>query len=52
MVNLSGIYRLRVNFFGYLPDSIRVIRLYEQPLGSMTQEYVNNEGFRTLNEFK
>ena len=50
-VKEGGIYRLRVDYRGSLPDRIRVKRLHTQSLGSMTQGDVMKEGFQSMEEF-
>ncbi len=50
MVKPGGVNRLRVDLYSNLPDRIRAIRLYEQPLGSLTQENVEKEDYKNLDE--
>lgn len=50
-VKEEGIYRLRVDYRGSLTDRISVKRLHTQSLGSMTQEDVRKEGFKSKEEF-
>ncbi len=50
-VKEGGIYRLRVDYRGSLTDRISVKRLHTQSLGSMTQEDVRKEGFKSMEEF-
>ena len=52
MVKPGGIYRMRAGFFEYLPDRIRVLRIYTQRLSDMTSEDVLKEGFASLEEFR
>jgi len=52
MVKAGGVYRLRIGFFTYLPDRIRVIRLYTQRLDEMTREDAAREGAASLEEFR
>ena len=51
-VKPGGVYRLRAGFFNYLPDWIRVLRVYPQRLGDMTPEDASKEGFPTLEAFR
>jgi len=52
MVKAGGVYNIRVNFFDYLPDRIRVERLYEQRLGDMNPGDAAREGAASLEEFR
>lgn len=52
MVKPDGIYRIRTDFFNYLPDRIRVSRVYTQRLGDMTDEDAHKEGTASLEEFR
>jgi len=52
MVKPGGIYRLRMGFFNYMPDRIRVHRLYTQRLDEMTPEDAVKEGVSSLEEFR
>ncbi len=51
MVKAGGVYRLRVGF-SYLPELIRVRRVYTQRLGDMTAEDALREGAASLEEFR
>ncbi len=51
MVKVGGEYHIRVNFFKYLPERIRVTRLYTQALGEMTPRDAEREGFASQGEF-
>ncbi len=44
MARAGGVYRLRTGLFEGLPDSIRVVRMFTQPLGEMTEEDASKEG--------
>jgi hypothetical protein len=52
MVKEGGKYHLKTELFKVHPDSIRVNRLYQQPLGEMTQADAQREGYSTLREFQ
>ncbi len=52
MVKEGGIYRLKTELFKSHPDSIQVDRLYQQPLGEMTDADAQMEGYSTLQEFQ
>jgi len=52
MVKAGGVYRIRVDFFNYLPDRIRVERLYEQRLGEMDDEDAVREGAASIEEYR
>jgi hypothetical protein len=52
MVRVGGTYRVRVDFFSYLPERIRVSRIYRQRLGDMTEDDASREGFASLGEFR
>ena len=52
MVKPDGIYRLRTDFFEYLPDRIRVLRIYTQRLGDIPLEDALREGVASLEEFR
>ena len=52
MVKEGGKYRLKTELFKVHPDSIQVERLYQQPLGKMTQVDAQMEGYSTLQEFQ
>ena len=52
MVKEGGKYRLKTDLFKAHPDSIQVDRLYQQPLGEMTQADAQMEGYQTLQEFQ
>lgn len=52
MVKEGGKYRLKTELFKAHPDSIQVDRLYQQPLGEMTQADAQMEGYQTLQEFQ
>jgi hypothetical protein len=52
MVKKRGRYHLKTELFKVHPDSIQVDRLYQQPLGEMTQEDARREGYSTLREFR
>ena len=52
MVKEGGKYRLKTELFKAHPDSIHVDRLYQQPLGEMTQADAQMEGYSTLQEFQ
>ena len=52
MVKQGGKYRLKTELFKAHPDSIQVNRLYQQPLGEMTQVDAPMEGYSTLQEFQ
>ncbi|MCW3991187.1 MAG: ASCH domain-containing protein [Candidatus Bathyarchaeota archaeon] len=52
MVKPRGIYRMRAGFFEYLPDRIRVLRIYTQRMSDMTSEDVLKEGFASPEEFR
>jgi len=52
MVRPGGTYRIRVDFFSYLPDRIKVNSLYRQRLGDMTPRDALDEGYASLEEFR
>jgi len=52
MVKAGGVYRIRVDFFNYLPERIRVERLYEQRLGKMDDEDAVREGTASLEKYR
>ncbi len=52
MVKKGGVYHIRLNFFNYLPDRIRVDRLYTQSLGEMTHDDVTMEGHSSLQDYQ
>jgi hypothetical protein len=52
MVKEGGRYHLKIELFKALPDSIQVDRLYQQPLGEMTEADAKREGYSTLQEFQ
>ena len=52
MIRVGGTYRVRVDFFSYLPERIRVRRIYRQRLGDMTEDDAQREGFASLGEFR
>jgi len=52
MVKQAGRYRLKTELFKTHPDSIQVDRLYQQPLGEMTEADAQMEGYSTLQEFQ
>jgi hypothetical protein len=52
MLKEGGRYRLKTKLFKAHPDSIQVDRLYQQPLGEMTEADAQMEGYSTLREFQ
>ncbi len=52
MVKEGGRYHLKTELFKTHPDSIQVDRLYQQPLGEMTDADAQMEGYSTLQEFQ
>jgi hypothetical protein len=51
MVRVGGTYRLRVDFFSYLPETIKVKKIYRQRLEDMTEEDASKEGYASLEDF-
>ena len=52
MVRAGGTYRIRVGFFSYLQERIKVNDLYLQRLGDMTHQDALDEGYSSLEKFK
>ena len=50
-LRIGGIYSLRVGH-KLLSDKIKVLRIYPQRLGEMSEEDARREGFESLEEFK
>ncbi|KYH37131.1 MAG: hypothetical protein AYL28_005480 [Candidatus Bathyarchaeota archaeon B23] len=50
-LRVGGIYPIRVGG-ELLPDRVRVLKIYPQRLGEMTEEEARREGFKTLEEFR
>ncbi len=44
-------YRLRIDFFSFLPDRILITRIFPQRLGSISLSDVTKEGFGSKAEF-
>ena len=50
-LRVGGIYPLRVGR-RLLPDRVRVLKIYSQRLGEVTEEDARREGFKSLMEFR
>ena len=52
MVRAGGTYRIKIDFFKYLPNRIKVKHLYQQRLCDMTVREALDESYSSLEEFR
>ena len=51
-VKPGGLYKIRRDFYNFLPNKIMVVKRYKQRLGDMTEQDAITEGFSSLEEFR